>query len=78
VTIGVGFVTSSRALRRVSDEKTVASKNLRHFSSILDSYKARRGVQSCMPHLIKLSRSWVDERVKKELPMIQTLRIILK
>ena len=71
MTIGVGFVTSCRALRRVSDDKTVMSENLRNLASILGSYKARRDVQRCMLHLVRLSRSWmISGGEKNELPSI--------
>jgi hypothetical protein len=70
MTIGAGVVTSCRALRRGSEEKIVTSENLRHLASMLGSYKAIRGVQCCMPHLIRLSRSGVSEGDKEELPMI--------
>ena len=70
MTIGVGFVTSRRARRRVGDDKTVMSENLRNSASILGSYKARRDVQRCMLHLRRLSRSWMSEGEENELASI--------
>jgi hypothetical protein len=77
MTISAGFVTSCRALRGVIDDKTVTSENLRHFASILGNYEARRCVQSCMPHLIRLSRSRVREGDKEELPSILAGRLMV-
>jgi hypothetical protein len=65
MTIGAGFVTSCRALRRESDDKTVTSENLRHFSSIPGSHEAGKDAQRCITHLIRLSRSGVNEGKKK-------------